>query len=119
MGRREIADFEAKLFEEKRSGCLGILVGPRKVGEIDYERYESGDARLTISLKGAPLSAGTHRVTVLINDVTVTDVEVTAGSGYLKLETTRGDSVPEVKAKDSAVVRVGEVTLCSGTFHRD
>ena len=119
MARGEIADFEAKLFEEKRPGCLGVLVGPRKVGEIDYERYEDGRAKLTIRLRGARLPEGARRVTVLVNQVVVTDLELTSGSGHVRLDTAGGDAVPEVTASDTAVVRVGDVTICTGTFHRD
>ena len=119
MGRREIADLEAKLFEEEKRGCLGLLVGPRKVGEIDYERYEDGGARLKVSLKGARLPEGTRKVTVLVKDAPVTELNVTNGSGYLRLDTARGDVVVEINVTDIAAIRVGELTVCSGTFHRD
>jgi hypothetical protein len=119
MGRREIADLEAKLFEEEKRGCLGLLVGPRKIGEIDYERHEDGGSRLKVGLRGARLPEGTRKVTVLVNDAPVTELEVTNGSGYLRLETARGDVVPEIDVKDTAAMRAGDVTVCSGTFHRD
>ncbi len=117
--RREIADLEAKLFEEEKRGCLGILAGPRKVGEIDYERYADGGARLKIGLKGARLPGGTRKVTVFVNESAVADLDLTRGSAYLRLDTARGDSVPEIELDDTAAVRAGGVTIYSGTFHRD
>ena len=119
VGRREVADLEAKLFEENKRGCLAVMIGPRKLGEIDYERYEGGDTRMKIGLKGAPLPEGTSNVTVFINDQAVADLVVERGSGYLRLDSARGDSIPEINVKDTAAMRVGDATVCSGTFHKD
>lgn len=119
MGRREVADLEAKLFEEKRRGCLAFLAGPRKIGEIDYERYEDGGARLKIGLRGARLPDGARSVTILVNDAPVADFEVAGGSGYLRLETSRGDAVPDIAVEDTATVQAAGETIATGRFHRD
>jgi len=119
MGSRELADLEAKLFDEKKSGCLALILGPRKLGEIDYELHQDGNARMKISLKGAPLTEGTRSVMVVINEVEVAELAVENGRGFLRLETARGDSIPEVKIKDTAAIRSGATRICSGTFHRD
>jgi hypothetical protein len=119
MARREIVDLEAKLFDVEKRGCLGVLVGPGKLGEIDYELHRDGGARMKISLKGARLPEGTGQVTVYVNETPVTDLEVQRGSGYLRLESARGDTIPEVKVKDTAVMRVGDTAVCEGTFHKD
>jgi hypothetical protein len=119
MGRREIVDLEANLFEDKRRGCMAFLVGARKIGEIEYEKYEDGGAQLKIELNRARLPEGTSSVTILVNDAPITELDVSAGSGYLRLETDRGDTVPEVNLNDTAAIRAGELTVCTGTFHRD
>jgi len=119
MGGREIADLEAKLFDAEKKGCLAIMVGPRRRGEIDYELHHDGNARMKISLKAARLPEGTRTVTVFVNDNAVTDLEVKEGSGYLRLESARGDAIPEVHVEDTASIRAGEKTVCEGSFHRD
>jgi hypothetical protein len=119
MGRREIVDLEANLFEEERRGCMAFLVGARKIGELEYEKYEDGGTQLKVELKRARLPEGTSSVTVLINDAPIIELDVSAGSGSLRLESNRGDTVPEVNLNDAAAIRAGDVTVCTGTFHRD
>jgi len=119
MGRREIADLEAKLFDVNRKGCLAILVGPPKRGEIDYELHANGGARMTIGLKNAPVPEGTRRVTVCLNDDPVAEIELRGGSGFVRLASDRGDTVPQIRVDDVATVRAGDVVVCSGTFNRD
>lgn len=119
MGRRDVSDLEAKLFEEKQRGCLAVLVGPRKVGEVDIERSADGAAKMVIALKGARLPEGTRRVSVVINQTPFVDLDVRAGTGFLRLDTASGNDIPEVQAEDTAEIRAGDVTVCSGTFHRD
>lgn len=96
-----------------------LTVGPRKLGEIDYELHQDDNARMKIRLRGAPLPAGTRQVTVCINGVSVAELQVDGGSGFLRLETARDDSVPEITIEDTAALRVGETIICSGRFHRD
>lgn len=119
MGSRAVSDLEAKLFEETKRGCMAVLVGPRKLGEIDYELYQDGNALMKIGLRGARLPEGTRSVAVLINDEVVGELEVDDGRGFLRLESARGDTVPAVGLKDSAAMRAGQTTVCSGTFHKD
>jgi len=119
MARGKIADLEAKLFDVEKRGCLGVLVGPAKLGEVDYELYQDGHARMKIGLKGARLPEGTEKVTVYINQTPVTDLQVQQGSGYRRLESARGETIPEVHVKHTVAVCVGDTTVCEGTFHKD
>ena len=119
MGRREVVDLEAKLFDVDKKGCLALMIGPRKRGEIDYELYQDGSARMKIGLKDAPVPTGTSRATVFINDAAVADLDIAGGSGYLRLDSARGDAVPAVNVDDIAEVRAGGRVVCSGKFHRD
>ena len=61
MGRREVVDLEAKLFDVDKKGCLAVMIGPRKRGEIDHELHQDGSARMKIGLKDAPVPTGTSR----------------------------------------------------------
>ena len=119
MERREVADLEAKLFDVDKKGCLALMIGPQKRGEIDYELHQDGSARMKIGLKDAPLPEGTSKVTVFINDAAVADVNIRGGSGYLRLDSSRGNAVPAVSVDDVAEVRTGGRVVCSGRFHRD
>jgi hypothetical protein len=119
MGRREVADLEAKLFDVEKKGCLAVMTGPRKRAEIDYELHQDGGARMKIGLKDAPVPEGTSQVTVSINDAAVANLDIPEGSGYLRLDSGRGDALPEVVVGDVAKVRAGGRVACSGTFHRD
>ena len=119
MGRREVVDLEAKLFDVDKKGCLAVMIGPRKRGEIDYELHQDGRARMKIGLKDAPVPAGTPQVTVFINDAAVADLDIRGGSGYLRLDSGRGETVPAVSLDDVAEVRAGDRVVCSGRFHRD
>jgi hypothetical protein len=119
MGRGEIADLEAKLFDTDKRGCLAVLVGPRKRGEIDYELFQDGNARMKIGLKNLPVPDGTSHVTVLLNDTPVAELELRGRSGFVRFERARGDDVPEISVDDEATVQAGGRVVCSGTFHRD
>jgi hypothetical protein len=119
MGRRELADLEAKLFDTEKKGCVAVMLGPKKRGEIDYELHADGGARMKIGLRAAAVPDGTRKVTILINDHVVTGMDVERGSGYLRLESAHGDVIPEVEVDDVATVAVGDRVICSGTFHRD
>jgi hypothetical protein len=119
MGGRKLVDLEANLFDTEKKGCLGVLVGPRKRGEIDVEVHQDGSSRMKIGLKDLGVPEGTRQVTVYINETAVADLELQRGSAYLRLDSRHGDSVPEVGVKDVATVRVGDRVLCSGSFHRD
>jgi hypothetical protein len=119
MAGRKLTDLEAKLFDTEKKGCLGVLVGPKKRGEIDVEIHQDGRSRMKIGLKNIGVPEGTPKVTVYINDSAVADLELERASGYLRLDSAHGDTVPEVNVKDEATVRVGDRVVCSGTFHRD
>jgi hypothetical protein len=119
MGGRKLVDLEAKLFDTEKKGCLGVLVGPRKRGEIDVEVHQDGSSRMKIGLKGLVVPEGTRQVSVYINETAIADLELQRGSAYLRLDSRHGDIVPEVSVKDVATVRVGDRVLCSGSFHRD
>ena len=114
-----LVDLEAKLFDTEKKGCLGVLVGPRKRGEIDVEVQQDGSSRMKIGLKGLGVPEGTRQVTVYINESAVADLELQRGSAYLRLDSRHGDSLPEVGVKDVATVRLGDRVLCSGSFHKD
>ena len=119
MGARKVLDLEAKLFDTEKKGCLGVLVGPRKRGEVDLEVRSDGSSRMKIGVKDLAVPEGTRQVTIFINETVVADLELQRGSGYLRLDSLHGDSVPEAKVKDVATVRLGDRVLCSGSFHRD
>jgi hypothetical protein len=119
MGGRKVTDLEAKLFDTEKKGCLGVLIGPRKRGEIDYEVQRDGSSRMKIGVKALPVPEETRKVTVEINGVAVADLELRGGSGYLRLDSLHGDTVPKVAVDDVATVRLGESVVCSGSFHRD
>jgi hypothetical protein len=119
MGGRKLEDLEAKLFDTEKKGCLGVLVGPKKRGEIDAEVRQDGSSRLKIGVKNLPVPADARNVTVEINDSAVADLELRGGSAYLRLDSVRGDTIPEVNVDDVATLRLGDRIVCSGRFHRD
>lgn len=119
MGRPEVVDLEAKLFDAEKKGCVAVMIGPRKRGEIDYELYHDGGARMKIGLKDARVPEGTSQVTIFINDAAVAELEIQGGSGFLRLDSGRGDAVPAVAVDDVAKGRAGGRVVCSGKFHRD
>lgn len=119
MGGRKITDLEAKLFDTEKMGCMGVLIGPRKRGEIDYEVRQDGSSRMKIGLKNIGVPEGTRQVAVYINDAAVTELQLQSASAFVRLDSSRGDSVPEVSVKDVATVRLGDRVVCSGNFHRD
>lgn len=119
MGGRKLKDIEAKLFDTERKGCLGVLVGPKKRGEIDVEVHPDGSSRMKIRVNNIDVPAGTGRLTVHINDAAVAELQLKGGSAFLRLDSVHGDRIPEVDVKDEATVRLGDRVLCSGTFHRD
>ena len=119
MGEKKVLDLEAKLFDTEKKGCLGVLIGPKKRGEIDIEVRADGRSRMKIGLKNVTVTEGTRQVTIYINETPVADLELERGSGYLRFDSAHGDSIPEAKVKDVATVRAGDRVLCSGRFHRD
>jgi hypothetical protein len=119
MGRRKVVDIEAKLFEERKRGCLTLLAGPPKVGEIEYERFEEGDAKLIVRLKRMPAGAGPGPAVVLVADVVVAELDVTGGPASLRLDTRAGATLPDPSVGDHAAIRVGDTVVCSGAFRPD
>ena len=115
--RKELADYEASLFEEQRSRFS--FLGPKKKGELEYKKYDDGEERLSIRLKGLNLPRGEAAVAIKINDILAVDMNVTDGSGYLLLRASHGDKVPPVNNRDLVVVLHNERILCSGKFHKD
>ena len=119
MGGKKIVDLEAKLFDPEKRGCRSVLVGPRKVGEIDYEIREDGRVRMKIGLRGVRVLEGAGRVAILINGEQVLELDATSGKGYLRLDDAHGDTVPAVELGDAVEARVGETVIGQGEFRRD
>ena len=119
MGSKKRVDLEAKLFDPHKRGCMAVLVGPRKVGEIDYEVHHDGAVRMKTGIRGARLPDGARRVTIFVNDTAVTELEVERGRGFVRLDSVRGDAVPQVGLEDVVEARVGETILGQGEFRPD
>lgn len=119
MGGKKRVDLEAKLFDPEKRGCMAVLVGPRKVGEIDYEVLADGNVRVKVGLRGARTDGASGRATVLVNGEPVAEVEVERGRGFLRLDTSRGDSVPRVELGNRAEVQYGGTVVGEGEFRRD
>jgi len=90
-----------------------------KGGEVEYERYGSGDRVLEVELKaGLEVAAGTT-VEIWIEGLQVLDLIHTGEHQKFYLKTKDGQVVPEVKRGQSAEIRVAGETLVSGIFKRD
>ncbi|MEE4270712.1 MAG: hypothetical protein V2I67_03500 [Thermoanaerobaculales bacterium] len=119
MGKKKSVDLEAKLFDPKKRGCMAVLVGPRKVGEIDYEVHHDGNRRMKIGLRGARVPETAARVEIFVNGAAAAALSAEGGRGYVRLDSARGDQVLEVELGDTAEARVGGAVIGEGTFRRD
>lgn len=119
MGGKKIVDLEAKLFDPEKRGCMSVLVGPKNVGEIDYEIREDESVRMKVGLRGARVPEGAGRVTVFVNGEAVLELDAPGGAGFVRLDSAHGDSVPEIGLEDAVEIRAGGSVIGNGEFRRD
>jgi len=108
--RSVIEDFEAELGPTNlndfaRSGR----------GEVERELYADGNAELKLQFSRKNLPEGAI-VSLLINGTKTGDFQVSKGRVYKKINTQSGQTVPSVKAGDTAEVIYNGTAILSGTF---
>ena len=119
MGGKKIVDLEAKLFDPEKRGCMTVLVGPRKVGEIDYEVRQDGGVRMKVGLRGARVPEGASRVTVFVNGESVLELDAPGGAGFVRLDSAHGDTVPGFELEDAVEIRANGSVIGEGKVRRD
>lgn len=121
--RRKISEFEADLYkvkEEEPSTLLGKLAGIFKThnGEIEIENYEDGSKEMEIEFFGVDAPDGAS-LSVVVDGTAVCQINAHRGRAKLLLDTSQGDSIPEVQSGSMAEIHHAGQVVLEGTFKRD
>ena len=111
--RRIVEDFEADL----RPTLLNEYSQTGK-GEVERELYADGTSELKLQFSRTNIPDGAN-VSLLINGTKTGDFQVSKGRVYKKINTQSGQTVPPVKAGDTAEVEYEGTVILSGTFYLD
>jgi hypothetical protein len=115
--QRKIAEYEADLFKVQRS-WLDKLLGGGKSGEIEVKRYEGGEQRMEIDLRGVRCPDGAL-VTLLVDGKPVHELALRRGFAHLRFSSAEGASIPDVAHGSLAEIRYQGEALLQGTFKAD
>ena len=115
--RQKISEYEADLSTVLTSWWAKLLLRT-KGGEIEIKRYDDGEQRMEIELKGvkAPDRA---RLSVVIDGRVERDVEVQRGFSRVRLSSLEGESIPNVQNGSTVEIRYQGEVLLEGTFKPD
>ena len=111
--RRIVEDFEADLLPTN----LNDFARTGK-GEVERELYADGSSELKLQFSRTNLPEGAT-VSLLINGTKSGDFQVSKGRVYEKVNTQSGQTVPSVKAGDTAEVEYNGTIILSGSFYLD
>ena len=111
--RRVVEDFEADL----RPTLINDFSQTGK-GEIERELYEDGSSELKVQFSRTNIPDG-DSVQLLINGSKTGDFQVSKGRVYQKVNTQSGQTVPSIKAGDTAEIEYNGTVILSGTFYLD
>lgn len=115
--RQKISEYEADLYTVQTSWWAKLLLRT-KGDEIEIKRYDDGEQRMEIELKGVKAPDGA-RVAVVIDGRAEREVEVRRGFARVRLSSLEGESIPAVQNESNAEIRyMGEILL-EGTFKPD
>jgi hypothetical protein len=115
--QRKIEEYEADLYRVQTS-WWGKLFLRSKGGEMEIKRYEDGEKRMEIDLHGVKCPDGAL-VSAVIDGRTVREVEVRRGFARVRLSSTEGEAVPEVRAGSTVEIHYMGAVLLEGVFEPD
>ncbi|MEO0475754.1 MAG: hypothetical protein AAF085_07275 [Planctomycetota bacterium] len=108
-----LEDMEADLYPP------GEGKGGRKLAELEYQRYKSGESAFEIEIKHrAGIPQGDEAV-VLIHGVEVARVKCLKFMTQVKLSSKNGDEVPPIRLGDKAELMHDGVVIAEGMFAPD
>jgi hypothetical protein len=115
--RRKIIEYEADLFRVHLSWwekLFQVTTG----GEIEIKVFEDGEKRMEIDLDRIKAPDGAL-LTVVIDGESVREVEHRRGSVHLRLSSSEGELIPDVRSGSPVEIRSMGETLLKGTFTVD
>jgi hypothetical protein len=115
--QRKIEEYEADLYTIQTSWWAKLFLRS-KAGEMEIKRYEGGEKRMEIDLKGLKVPDGAQ-VSIVIDDRVAREVEVRRGFARVRLSSAEGEPIPDVQLGSMVEVRYMGEALLEGTFKPD
>ena len=110
--------FKAKRVMEELEARLSCAESGGRAGKIERKQYGDGEHRMSIRVRNLKLEAP-GSATVLVDDTSVAEVQLTDGAGKLDLRSERGDVVPAVAIGQLVELVYGGRVVASGRFALD
>lgn len=115
--RRKIIEYEVDLFRVHLS-WWEKLFQITTAGEIEIKVFEDGEKRMEIDLDRIKAPDGAL-LAVVIDGESVREVEHRRGSVHLRLSSSEGELIPDVRSGSPVEIRSMGETLLKGTFTVD
>ena len=89
-----------------------------RTGKVEWQRHGDGSEELDARFRKLELPDGSS-VEIRLDGAVLGCASISAGAGYLKLESVKGEAVPKVVAGQVAEVLLDGVVLLTGVFKPD